>query len=255
MPNPIAHPAAAVPFTRAGLVLSALVIGSVSPDFGYLIPVSNAYFMYTIPGLILFDVPVGLALLWVFHIFGKWPLLSIAPDGLQRRLVMPARGFSFGPRRRFGLILLSLLVGSVTHVLWDSFTHEWGWFVEHSAFLRVPVVGMPAYEVLQNVGTLLGVCLLAYWFVRWWPTATESDRLPAGFSPKIRTLALVLAALSLAAAEVVTVYSRFASGVHIVHAHGVIHGMTLVAVLTLSFYAAVYCLAWVVAFRKTLSSK
>ena len=37
MPNPIAHPAASIPFTRLGLVFSALVIGSISPDFGYLV--------------------------------------------------------------------------------------------------------------------------------------------------------------------------------------------------------------------------
>src|SRR5512143_3827140 len=167
MPNPLAHPVAAVPFTRAGLVLSALVIGSISPDFGYLIPASNAYFTYTAPGIILFDVPVGLALLWIFHAFVKWPLLSSAPDSLQHRLIARAREFSFGPLRRFGLILLSLLVGSLTHVLWDSFTHEWGWFVQHFAILRISVSGMPIYEVLQNLGTFMGVCILAYWMVTW----------------------------------------------------------------------------------------
>lgn len=67
MPNPIAHPAVAVPFTRAGLVLSALVIGSVAPDFGYAIPMTNPYFMNTASGLILFDVPAGFALLWLFQ--------------------------------------------------------------------------------------------------------------------------------------------------------------------------------------------
>src|SRR5712671_2458295 len=32
--------------------------------------------------------------------------------------------------------VLSLLIGAGTHVFWDSFTHETGWFVERSAFLQ-----------------------------------------------------------------------------------------------------------------------
>ncbi len=156
MPNPIAHPAASIPFTRAGLVFSALVIGSVSPDFGYLIPLPTPFFMYTAPGLILFDVPVGFVLLWLFHALAKWPLLSALPESLQRRMFKPAQGFSFGPLKHFGLILLSLLVGSLTHVIWDSFTHDYGWMVQQFALLSIPIGGTPLYAILQNLGTLLG---------------------------------------------------------------------------------------------------
>src|ERR1041384_8817659 len=99
MPNPIAHPAASIPFTKVGLVFSALVAGSLSPDFGYFVPMPGSFFMYTIPGLMLFDLPVGLALLVLFHILIKWPLLSLLPTSLQRRLYKPAQGFSFGPLR------------------------------------------------------------------------------------------------------------------------------------------------------------
>src|SRR5689334_15350864 len=111
MPNPIAHPAASIPFTRAGLVFSALVVGSIAPDFGYFFELPQSYFMYTLPGVILFDVPVGLVLLWFFHALLKWPLLSLLPATLQGRLFEHAQGFSFGPFRRFLLILLSLLIG------------------------------------------------------------------------------------------------------------------------------------------------
>jgi uncharacterized protein DUF4184 len=251
MPNPIAHPAAAVPFTRVGLVLSALVIGSISPDFGYFIPVFHAYFMYTARGLILFDVPMGFVLLWLFHTFVKWPLLSVAPDRLQRRLFQPAQGFSFGPAKRFGLILLSLLVGSITHVLWDSFTHEYGWMVRQFSFLSTPIGGMRLYAILQNLGTLLGIGVLAYWLIRWLPSAPLSDQRPARFSSKVRTLFLALAAISLAALEGAAIYVHFAPGMQFVHEHGLVYGLTLAAVLVISFYAGAYCLAWMIAFRKT----
>ena len=252
MPNPIAHPAVAVPFTRAGLVLSALVIGSIAPDFGYAIPLTNPYFMNTALGLILFDVPAGSALLWLFHTFVKWPLLSAAPDSLQRRLFRPAREFSFGPPKRFGMIVLSLLVGSITHVIWDSFTHEWGWMVEHFAPLRISLEGMPLYAILQVLGSVFGVCLLAYWILQWLPTASQSNELPARFSSRVRMVFLVLVATSLVSFEGATIYAGFTPGTQLVREHGLVHGLTLTAVLILSFYAGAYCLAWMIAFRRTI---
>jgi len=251
MPSPFAHPAAAIPLTRTGLVLSGLIVGSVAPDLGYLLPLSNPYFMNTAAGLILFDVPAGIVLLWLFHSLAKWPLLSAAPDSLQRRLYGPAQGFSFKPPRRFALILLSLLVGSATHVIWDSFTHEWGWMVEQISFLRIPLGGMPLFVVLRDLGTAAGIWLLVYWFVRWIAAAPQSDRLPARFSPKVRTLFLSLTALSLAAVEGATIFGRFGIGAHLLHQHGVMHGLTIEAAAVLSFYAAAYWFAWMVAFRKT----
>jgi hypothetical protein len=225
-----------------------------SPDFGYLMPASNTYFMNTVPGLFLFDVPVGFALLWLFHTFVKWPGLSAAPDGLQRRLIPPAQGFSFGPATRFGLILVSLLVGSVTHVVWDSFTHEWGWMVEHFALLGVLLGGTPLYAILQTLGTLLGICLLVYWVFRWLPTAPQSDPLPARFPGKVRALFLAVTAVSLAAVEGTAIFFHFGPGAQLVHVHGLTHGMTLAGVLIVSFYAGVYCLAWMITFKRTIWS-
>ncbi len=252
MPNPIAHPAASIPFSRVGLVFSALVIASVAPDFGYLIPLPGPYFMYTAPGLILFDVPVGFVLLWLFHALVKWPLLSALPERLQRRLVRPAQGFSFGPLKHFGIILLSLLVGSLTHVIWDSFTHDYGWMVEQFAFLSIPIGGTPLYTILQDLGTLVGIGLLAYWFIRWIPTAPQSDQLPARFSGRIRTLFLVLAFVSLAVVEGAIIYSRVMTGSWFAGGHFLMRSITISAAFIISIFVGVYCLAWTIAFHKTI---
>src|SRR5512140_3847916 len=160
MPSPLAHPAAAIPFTKVKLVFSALVLGSIAPDFGYFIKVGQGYFMYTLPGLFLFNLPVGFVLLWLFQAVVKWPLLALLPMSMQRRLVEPARRFSFGPAKRCGLILLSLLVGSLTHIVWDSFTHDYGWVVENFAFFHTPVAGMPLYDLLPNLSTYIGIAIL-----------------------------------------------------------------------------------------------
>jgi hypothetical protein len=252
MPNPIAHPTASIPFAKAGMVFSALVIGSISPDFGYLIPLPTPYFMNTTAGLILFDVPVGFLLLFLFHTLLKWPLLSLLPESLQRRLFKRAQGFSFAPLKHFGLILLSLLVGSLTHVIWDSFTHEYGWIVEQFAFLKIPIDGTPLYTILQNLSSIIGIIVLLYWFIRWFQTAPQSDQLPARFSNLVRNIFLVLTAVSLAAIEGSIIYWRITTGSRYVNDHFFLSGTIFSAVFIISFFAGIYCLAWTIAFHKTI---
>jgi hypothetical protein len=252
MPNPIAHPAASVPFARVGMVLSALVVGSIAPDFGYVIPLPTSFYMYTLPGLFLFDVPVGLILLWLFHAFAKWPLLSLLPVRLQRRLFKYAQGFSFGPFKHFLLIVLSLLIGSVTHVIWDSFTHPYGWVVEHFPLFRNPIGGIPLYTILQNGGTVLGVGLLAYWFFRWLPTAAESDQSLPRFSRRVQTIFLGLAVVSLAVVEGRIIYGRLLTGSRFIGGRFLLMSILFSIVLVASFFIAIYCVIWIVRFYKSI---
>jgi len=252
MPNPIAHPAASIPFTKAGMVFSALVVGSISPDFGYLVPLPTPYFMYNASGLILFDVPVGFVLLWLFHALVKWPLLSFLPKSLQSRLFKHVQGFSFGPLKRFGLILLSLLVGSLTHVIWDSFTHEYGWMVEQFAFLSIPIGGTPLYTILQNLSSINGIIVLLYWFINWLQTAPQGDQLPARFSNVVRTTFFILTAVSLAVVEGSIIYLRVITGSRVVLGHFFLGSTIFSAVFIISFFAGIYCLAWMIAFHKTI---
>jgi Domain of unknown function (DUF4184) len=254
MPTPIAHPAASIPFTKVGLVFSALVAGSLSPDFGYFVDLPGYFFMYTIPGLMLFDLPVGLALLGFFHILIKWPLLSLLPSSLQRRLFKHAQGFSFGPLNRFLLILLSLLVGSITHVILDSFTHDYGWMVEHFSVFRSSLRGVPLYTVLQNLGSLLGIAILIYWFVRWLPTAPQSDQLPPRFSGKFQTIFFALATVSLAAVEGRIIYLRLLTGSRLAGHHLLMFSTIFSAVFIISFFAGIYCVLWMITFYKLIRS-
>lgn len=252
MPNPIAHPAASIPFAKVGLIFSALVIGSISPDFGYFIPLPEPYFMYTTAGLFLFDVPVGFILLWLFHFLVKWPLLSLLPEGLQHRLFKYAQGFSFGPIKRFGLILLSLLVGSLTHVIWDSFTHEYGWMVEQYAFLSISVSGTPLYTILQYLGTIFGIAILIYWFIKWLPTAPQGDQLPSRFSSSIRNTFLALIVVSLALIETAIIYLYIMFGSYFMGGHFFLESIIFSVVFIVSFFGGIYCIVWMIAFYKTI---
>src|SRR5580658_8892824 len=74
-------------------------------------------------------------------------------------------------------------LGAVTHILWDSFTHESGYVVSHSSVLRLSVFSMIGrefhlYNVLQHASTLLGATVLVAVYVRWLrvPTERSSDQ-------------------------------------------------------------------------------
>jgi hypothetical protein len=252
MPNPIAHPAVSVPFTKVGLVLSALVVGSISPDFGYFVKLPADYFMYTVPGLILFDLPAGLIALWIFHALLKWPLLSLLPDKLQRRLFQPAQGFTFGPPKRFILIVLSLVVGSITHVVWDSFTHDYGWAVIQFSFLQTAIGGIPLYTILQNAGSFIGIGLLTYWFLRWLPTGSQSEQILPRFSIRFQMILFVLAIVSFTAMEGSLIYLRLMNNSHLTFTFFLIISSIFSAALIISLFAGLYCLAWMLTYHKSI---
>src|SRR5208282_3822629 len=123
MPFTLAHPAAALPFRKTGLVISAVVVGSMAPDFEYFLRLSpQGRYFHSLPGLIIYTLPVALAVLWLFHRSVKFAVLRLLPNRIRMRL--SCTEFSFGNSRRFALLVLSVSVGALTHVIWDSFTHN-----------------------------------------------------------------------------------------------------------------------------------
>lgn len=145
----IAHAAASLPFRRTKLIASAVVIGCFAPDFEYFIRLApKGGFGHTFPGLFALDLPLGLAVYWLFHRYVREPLWAWLPDGIRQRVKLNPR---MGPLRgiaRSALVSLSILVGAVTHILWDSLTHPASWPYRHWHFLsdtvQVPHCGVGA---------------------------------------------------------------------------------------------------------------
>ena len=136
MPFPLAHPAAVLPLRRycsKWLNFSALVIGTLVPDLGYLFW-EGSLLSHHILGSILFGLPVGLLILAAFCAF-RTPLVVRMPEAVRRSL-LPLCRRSAGP---VWITVLSLIIGIWTHVLWDSVTHPDGWLVGHIPVLFSPV--------------------------------------------------------------------------------------------------------------------
>ena len=181
MPFTFAHPAVVLPFRRwfassPNAVCSALVIGSVIPDFSYFFSflpggeISHSWF-----GLFMFCLPMGL-LVWILWMGLIMPSLRDAlPSFLVRRMrVMPL----VWPEstRAWLKVLLALWLGALTHVIWDGFTHRLGFVVQMFPAMEREVFAwrgytLTQYRLLQHASTVVGLSVVFVFCVRWWCTA------------------------------------------------------------------------------------
>lgn len=199
MPFTGSHPAAVLPFLRSGLVPSALVIGSMTPDLPYFLPNPfSATTTHTLVGAVTVDVLVGGVAFGVWQAVLAPFAIALAPAALRDRLDdrLP-RGLAFhlsGPRR-VALLATSLAVGAATHVVWDSFTHLDRWGPRHLAWLTEVHGGLPGYRWAQYVSGLVGAAALVVWFAHWWYTNRSGRRTAVRPTPVPRPVAYAVWAL------------------------------------------------------------
>lgn len=183
MPFTFAHPAAILPFKNIKwLSMSAMVVGSLCPDFEYFFRLKlHGRYGHSLEGMFLLDIPMALLLLFLFHEVVKKPLIDHLPFYFQSRLQsLRAYNFLQALRKNTPAILLSILLGVSTHVLWDSFTHANTFLVNHLDFLRQPVdfsflPRYPLFRYLQHLSTLLGTLAILVVFHRM-PTRIDAGR-------------------------------------------------------------------------------
>jgi hypothetical protein len=197
MPFTLAHPAAVVPIARAlrnRVSLSALLAGSVVPDFGYIpqIP-SFGISSHTVLGAFTFCLPLGLLFYAAFHAILKRPLISLLPPSWASRVETLEASQCRWPQTPVGVVVVSLLVGTATHVLWDSFTHP-GPMTERIPVLNLVVFNLEGlrvrvFRILQHTCTVGGMALLAWWLARWY-RETPGRPVASSLSTMHRVLAI-----------------------------------------------------------------
>ena len=106
MPFTLAHPAIMIPLqTRASRyqgLLSALIIGSMIPDFNYFLPLGVTRFeSHTWFALLWFSLPLGLVFYLIYHSLLAPVVYSFLPGKFQRRIpsIWSIAGFGTGITR------------------------------------------------------------------------------------------------------------------------------------------------------------
>ena len=166
MPFTVSHAAAVLPLQRFGkieLPLTALMVGSMAPDFGYFFsPEVSRQLTHSIPALFTFCLPAGFAA-WLFYIavLEKATITLLSDRWHSRFAHTDAITLSLIVRACFAIVL-----GAATHLIWDSFTHRGTWVTGTFPALMQPTPGfpwLPVYSLLHGVSSLVGLVILGYW--------------------------------------------------------------------------------------------
>jgi hypothetical protein len=174
MPFTPAHAAIVLPFLRVNpgrISATGLVIGTLAPDFEYFFKMSvNSVHSHTIPGILYFDIPVVIFLSFLFHQVIKKNLIANLPPWFQQKL-LPIKEFNFINyfRNHFVVFIVSAGIGSVTHIGWDAFTHNNGFFAQRidiykQVFIPIDGVNYPLFYFLQQLSTVVGLLAIAVYF-------------------------------------------------------------------------------------------
>ena len=170
MPFTLAHPAAILPFRKTRLPLSALIIGTMVPDFGYLTQLT--YFIsHTIIGIFSYCIPVGVAVYFFFHYFLKYPFLDLFPDKHSSFLGGFVKSPSVNSFSKFFFLVVAIALGVATHLTWDSITHIDGWFVQHVAWFNTLLIDNDYFQLrvcrfFQHLSTVSGGALLLFYYFK-----------------------------------------------------------------------------------------
>ena len=178
MPVTFAHPLAVAPLARSGLPLAALVIGSMVPD--------SSLFLRAVPGLdtvlgqlgnpglppythvrtllhsplsvVTLNVLIGLLALVLWWWLLRPAYRDALPSGLRQRTRSAPAGL-----RPWFLAVPALMIGGLTHIAWDQFTHPYSWLGQRLDVLHATIAGYHVATFLHYGTGLLGMLGVAAW--------------------------------------------------------------------------------------------
>ncbi|MEU4203815.1 DUF4184 family protein [Streptomyces sp. NPDC045470] len=192
MPFTLSHAAAVFPAlrrtgtARGPLVASALVAGSFAPDLTYyadtVVPGAMLFGDVThgVPGVLTVDVLVT-ALLVGGWLLLREPLVALLPAAWRGRVYAVVRGRPWptggGPLAAFAIwFYVSAVLGALTHVVWDAFTHPGRWGTRLLPVLNEAVGGFPLCTYVQYGTSALALALIG-WFL--WTALRQAPDTPA----------------------------------------------------------------------------
>jgi hypothetical protein len=209
-------------------VPSALVIGSIVPDLWYFVPLASREESHGLAGLFWFCLPLGLVAYALFHLLLKHPLLALLPRALSCRVgsfTSPAL-----PAVPWHTVIVSLLAGALTHIVWDALTHS----NDHASH---------GHNWPQHVSTAFGSVVLAWWIWRKLRRAPVTE-VTVGLSTFARTctVAALVAAMALSVWSSLDIAQLPATDFDA--ARGLLKTAAIAALEGLSLGALAYCVFW-----------
>ncbi|UQD55833.1 DUF4184 family protein [Flavobacterium sp. K5-23] len=166
MPFTFSHPSIILPLLRSNkLSATGLIVGSICPDFEYFIRMKvQSNISHTFVGLLLFNIPIGFLVALLFHEIIKKTLIENLPSFFRNRFeVLKNTKWIDYLKGNFYYVLISILIGAFSHIFWDAFTHESGYFVEKTPLLLNKVNNIPFYKIIQHSSSLIGMIFILHY--------------------------------------------------------------------------------------------
>jgi hypothetical protein len=244
VPFTLAHPAAILPLRGSRYLRTVpLMIGAMAPDLPYFAPGSFGRFLpetHEFEASYSGDLVLGYLLLAAVYILRRplTALMTPRAHWLSLHALAPLR-----ERRSEWLFAgVAIVIGVWTHLLWDSFTHLDGWVVRRVSALSAPVrVGEftePVCHVLQYASSVVGLIILAVWYLRL-PAPARVAADPHAPSSAVRPiLALIVTASMLIGGVQATAYFH--------HSHQIYRTLNILLTHSIAWFATLAVIAGLV---------
>lgn len=231
MPFTFSHPTIVLPFLKnKKLSATGLIIGSMSPDFEYFFRMKmQGNIGHTFLGVFLVDIPLGILIAFLFHEIIKRPLMSNLPDFFKERLfILKESNWLNYFKSNFFIVIISLVLGILSHVFWDSFTHETGYFVKKIYFLGEKLYVVPVYKIAQHLSSLIGMGLILFYVYKLPKRIEERNKINLKYWFSVISIALIILSI------------RFAFGMTFKQIGSVVVSIIFSIFLALSFVGLIF---------------
>ncbi len=201
MPFTFSHPAIVLPLLKINpkwFSLTGLVIGAMAPDLEYFTTMKvGAKYSHIVEKVPFFELPLALIYCFVFHLLVRNILIDHLPDFFKSRFVI-FKDFDWINyfKKHFLIVILSILIGTYSHLFWDAFTHEWGFFVQKFSVFKMNIISnpieIPIYKFLQHFSTFVGGFYILFWIKNLEKYPIVKTKFPILFWTKIALITLIL---------------------------------------------------------------
>jgi hypothetical protein len=192
MPFTVSHTALVLPLKKlwpGWFSLTGLMAGAMAPDLQYFLLADTTFrgSSHSWPGLFIVCLPLGLIFSFAFHALFKRVFIENLPYPLDVRLSGLATS-SFRPDgvRGWCVLIISVLLGTLSHFFWDSFTHPEGVVAQQIPWLLQETtlggIVRSNARLVQHVSSVVGAVGMVVGLVmcRLLPLPNSTEQRPTG---------------------------------------------------------------------------
>jgi hypothetical protein len=206
------------------------------PDLFYYVPLDIPRgFTHSWLGVVTVDLAFALVLFFLWEFVFRAPVIDFAPNWVRSRMLtryrMPSTLKALGT---FAALLIgAVLIGSATHVVWDSLTHAGP--VADALKLDAKAGDLRLYAWAQYGSSAVGAIALVVFTFFWWRRSEPHPSAPTRLtSPQRRNGVLVILASGLIVSLVVWIRG-------IMRGHSPVEGQLVFYTVTIGLAAAALC--------------